>query len=447
MKKLLLKLLRLLGIIKAEQAAPVQVPITVDPVKDPVKEPIPDVPPAIEPEKPEEDPVIIPTDPPIVVAPIPPAPAHFPEQQPDKPVEVIPEPAKEESVKPDPVIEVPPVPVPVETKPEPVIVPFPKPSPAPDPMPPAASLKQSPVKWGVAFKEGDLKNAKVIEKTYEQFESLTPENGIKTGHVQPKEGQFDFSDAKALVKLAKAKSMRVHGHACFVWPGQEKNLPAFWHEAAKVKDKYIALLKKHVQTTVKEFKNDIFSWDITNEAHQDNGKPRPCYALTHMGESYPEQIAKWVLEVQPTANNFISDYDFETASKKATVVIAYAGELKRKGLVHGISSQMHTNLKMDYKQFKKRLDEMAKNNLLVHLSELDIACKPTEEVQRSAKYKEITTGFRTLPATLQYGITTWSYTHGKNFMNYKKVPMPYAPAIFDDEFKGGLSLASILQVK
>ena len=398
--------------------------------------------------------------PPIMVEPVPDPPKEVEVPTPDVPdtnVGEIPEPSKQE-----PVIEVKPTPVPVETpkpveptkpvdeiKPEPVIVPVPKPDPAPKPQPtPTATLRNSPITWGVAFKESDLGKQKVIDETYKHFRSVTAENGMKAGKVQKKEGVFDFSQGKALVKIAKAKNLRVHAHACFIWPTQEKNLPAFWHEASKDKDKYIALLKNTVQTYVRTFKGDISGIDIINEAYENNGKLRPCYALTHMGETYPEQIAKWVKEVDQDVKIFISDYDFETLSHKATVVIKYAGELKKRGQVDGISSQMHTGMGMNYKDFKKRLDEMAKQNLLVHISELDIKAKVTvPEADRAAKFREIASGFRTLPLSSQYGITVWSHIHEGNFLNYKKDPAAYAPVIFNKQYDGGLVLDAILQVK
>jgi endo-1,4-beta-xylanase len=439
MKKLIEWLMAFLG-IKKPTPEPVQVPV-------PAPEPAPVEPTPVE--QPVPDPVIIPMPPAPEQPPVEEEPEPLPPAAETPPVYIppvvveVPVPAPP-VIAPPVIAPVPPVPAPpvVEHAPPvikpPVVV---QPTPIKEP-----SLLSSPITWGVAFKEADLSNQTVINETYKQFKSVTGENSMKPGHVQPSQGKFDFTHAKALVKIAKAKGIRIHGHACFVWPSQEKNLPAFWHEAAKDKATYIALLKNTVQTTVREFKNDITSWDITNEAHDNNGKPRPCYALTHLGPTYHEQIAKWILEVQPSTKLFMSDYDFETASKKAGVVIDYAGTLARKGLIHGISSQMHTNLKMDYKTYKKQLDRMAAAGLLVHLSELDIACKPTEEAQKAAKYKEIATGFRTIPGALQYGITTWSHTNGKNFMNYKKVPAPYAPAIFDNDFNGGLTLPAILGV-
>lgn len=382
-------------------------------------------------------------EPPILVEPMPDQPKDIEVPTPDVPdtnVGEIPEPAK-----PEPVIEVKPTPVPVEV-PKPVET---KPDPAPKPQPPAAkTLKDSPITWGVAFKESDLNKQKVIDETYKHFRSVTAENGMKAGKVQKKEGVFDFKEGKALVKIAKAKNLRVHAHACFIWPTQEKNLPAFWNEAAKDKTKYIALLKNTVQTYVRAFKGDITGIDIINEAYENNGKLRSCYALTHMGETYPEQIATWVKEVDQDVKIFISDYDFETLSHKATVVIKYAGELKKKGLVDGISSQMHTGMGMSYKDFKKRLDEMAKQNLLVHISELDIKAKVTvPEADRAAKFREIASGFRTLPLSSQYGITVWSHIHEGNFLNYKKDPAVYAPVIFNKQYNGGLVLDAILQVK
>ena len=434
LKRILNAIKKALGIqatppVKAPNPS-VELPVEV-PDKQPEQPPVV----IVEPD-PSPEPVIIPTEPPIIVAPV-------PVPEPDKPVEV---PTPVEESKPEPVIIPTPKPEPViEVKPAPVIIPAPKPEPQP---PVAKALKDSPIIWGVAFKESDLNKQKAIDETYKHFRSVTAENGMKAGKVQKKEGVFDFEEGKALVKIAKAKNLRVHAHACFIWPSQEKNQPAFWHEAAKDKDKYIALLKNTVQTYVRAFKGDITGIDIINEAYENNGKLRPCYALTHMGETYPEQIAKWVKEVDAEVKIFISDYDFETLSHKATVVIKYAGELKKKGLVDGISSQMHTGMGMSYKDFKKRLDEMAKQNLLVHISELDIKAKvDVPEADRAAKFREIAAGFRTLPLSSQYGITVWSHIHEGNFLNYKKDPAVYAPVIFNKQYNGGLVLDAIMSVK
>lgn len=351
-------------------------------------------------------------------------------------------------VEPLPEIEIPaPVTPPVieQPKPEPVIEVNP---PEPVKQAPELTLRNSPITWGVAFKESDLGKQKVIDETYKHFRSVTAENGMKAGKVQKKDGVFDFKEGKALVKIAKAKGLRVHAHACFVWPSQENNLPEFWHEAANDKAKYIALLKNTVQTYVKAFKGDISGIDIINEAYENNGKLRPCYALTHIGENYPEQIAKWVKEVDTEVKIFISDYDFETLSHKATVVIKYAGDLRKKGLVDGISSQMHTGLGLNYKDYKSRLDEMAKQNLLVHISELDLRKVLPEDEQKKAKvFQDVAKGFRTLPAQLQYGITVWSHTNGGNFYNYQLKPQRWAPVIFDNNFSGGSTLPAILEVK
>lgn len=357
----------------------------------------------------------------------------------EPPVFEVPKPVEED--KPIPVEPVKP-PVVLQPKPEHPIV-----KPPVVVAPTSKTLKDSPVIWGVAFKESHINDKGVISETVKQFRSLTPENGIKVGHVQKKEGVFNFTNAKGLAKIAAANGMRLHGHACFIWPSQEKNLPAFWHEAAKDKKKYIALLKKTVQTTVREFKGVIKAWDVVNEAHENSGELRPCYAKTHLGDNYIEIMAGWIKEVDPEAKVFISDYDFETASKKAAVVIAYAGELKKKGLIDGISSQMHTTLKMKYDVFTERLNRMAKAGLLVHLSEVDIIARPEQEKEKAAKYKEIVKGFRTIPEKLQYGITVWSFQDDWNFMNYQKDPKPYAPAIFSKGYSGGLTLSSILEVK
>lgn len=340
-----------------------------------------------------------------------------------------------------------------EAKPEPVIIQLPK----PDTLPPAATLRDSVVKWGIAFKESHLDKKTLVAFAAKHFSLIEPENGFKVGHIQKKQGVFDFSHAKEAVKIAKANKMDMYAHTCFCWPSQEKKLSAFWHEAAKDKDKYIALIKNTIQTTVRTFKDDVFKWEISNEAFENNGKLRPCYALTHLGPDYMEQYAKWILEIQPKAQLFINDFGLETDASKVNVIIDYAINLKKKGLLHGISSQMHTIPRMDVNNYRKNLKRMAAGGLLVHISELDIRYKipagatdltDVQKKDKAKKYQDIVQGFvDEVPVKQRVAISVWSLRDHDNVLNIYDETIPYRPAIFNRDMDGGLTLEAILSVK
>jgi len=57
------------------------------------------------------------------------------------------------------------------------------------------------------------------ELLVKHFNSIVAENAMKMGPLQPKEGQFDFATADALVVFARAHHMLVRGHT-LVWHRQ-----------------------------------------------------------------------------------------------------------------------------------------------------------------------------------------------------------------------------------
>ena len=57
---------------------------------------------------------------------------------------------------------------------------------------------------GVAVSPQALKRAAESQLVLRQFNSITPENAMKMGPIHPKENQYNWTDADAIVKFAQA---------------------------------------------------------------------------------------------------------------------------------------------------------------------------------------------------------------------------------------------------
>jgi endo-1,4-beta-xylanase len=65
---------------------------------------------------------------------------------------------------------------------------------------------------GAALEPNQLDSARHAELLTRHFNSLTAENAMKPGSIQPEEGVFDWEGADRLVQFARDNDMYVHGH-------------------------------------------------------------------------------------------------------------------------------------------------------------------------------------------------------------------------------------------
>ena len=102
-----------------------------------------------------------------------------------------------------------------------------------------------------------------------QFSTVTAENVMKWGLLEPTRGTYDWKAADELIDFARKNNQRVRGHV-LVWQNQlPKWLTDGVDSGAISKDDLRALLRKHVTNVVTHFKGRIWQWDVVNEALSD----------------------------------------------------------------------------------------------------------------------------------------------------------------------------------
>ncbi|TXS25701.1 endo-1,4-beta-xylanase [Streptomyces sp. gb1(2016)] len=171
-----------------------------------------------------------------------------------------------------------------------------------------------------------------------EFSSVTAENVMKWGAVEPQRGTYDWAAADRLVGFAKKNGQLVRGHT-LVWHNQ---LPAWLDEDDVTLAELRKILHRHITDQVTHFKGRIWQWDVVNEAFDDDGTLRDSIWLRKLGPGYIADAFRWAHEADPKARLFINDYNIEGVNAKSTALYELVGTLRKQHVpVHGVGIQGH----------------------------------------------------------------------------------------------------------
>ena len=274
-----------------------------------------------------------------------------------------------------------------------------------------------------------------------EFNSITAENAMKFKALHPSATIFNWSDADQLVDFAVKHQLRIHGHA-LNWP---KNNPKWVMEFQGDSVAWEQLLKKHIQTVVSHFKGKVSSWDVVNEAFNDNGTLRKTIWLQKLGPAYLARCFVYAHEADPAALLFYNDYGQEYNGKKMKAILKWLGGLQREHIpIHGIGFQLHTSLRIPIPELQKSIQAVVRTGLLLHLSELDVSVRSKKgeplltaaasATQQAAIYRQIFTIYQTVPARQRFGITLWGIGDQDSYRNAKNADAD-APLLFDHNYQ------------
>ncbi|MEJ5995121.1 endo-1,4-beta-xylanase [Pedobacter sp. Du54] len=301
----------------------------------------------------------------------------------------------------------------------------------------AGTLKDMPFPFGASVNASLLRsNAQYKVLVVKEYSSITAENAMKFNATHPLENTFTFTDADEIVALAQANGKRMHGHTLNWY----KSLPSWVTNFQGDTKAWENLLKTHIQTVVGHFKGKVASWDVVNEAFEDDGTLRNSIWVQKLGADYIARAFQYANQADPDALLFYNDYGHEYSAIKRAAILNLVNNLKRRGIpIHGIGLQMHTRYNQSDANITSAITSAAATGLKVHISELDIALNPnnignltytsTMADQQSAKYKFIVKTYYEIPKAQQFGITTWNVTDADSWIpaeyNRPDWPLPF----------------------
>lgn len=248
---------------------------------------------------------------------------------------------------------------------------------------------------GNAVSSADLEGSRV-ELLKLHHNVVTTENAMKPDQAYSAQGVFDFTAEDELISKIEAQGLKLHGHV-LVWHQQS---PAWLNTTTDAQNNTVPLdretalahLRTHVKTVMEHYGNKVISWDVVNEAMNDNPQNptdwrsalRPAPWKSAIGTDYVEQAylaAREVLDAHPDwdIKLYYNDYN-EDNRNKAQAISSMVKELNDKyalthpgkQLINGIGMQGHYNINTNPDNVKLSLETFISLGVEVSVSELDI---------------------------------------------------------------------------
>ena len=255
----------------------------------------------------------------------------------------------------------------------------------------AADARQAPATLKDAFKDAFVvgsgvndaivsgRDAASQELLLRQFSSITAENVLKAGAVNPRPGVLNFAPADAFVEFGGKHHLFIVGHT-LVWHNQT---PAwFFQDAAGVPNTpaaQIERMRQHIETVAGRYKGRIHAWDVVNEVIDNDGSYRKTTWVEAIGngDELVKSAFRFASEYAPGAELYYNDFNAWRPAKRDGIV-RMVKMLKAAGIrIDGVGMQGHWGLNYPRTEYiEAAIDAFAALGVKVMITELDVDVLP-----------------------------------------------------------------------
>jgi endo-1,4-beta-xylanase len=218
------------------------------------------------------------------------------------------------------------------------------------------------------LEEDSLETALIVN----QFNSIVAENCMKPRFIHPAKDTFDFKLTDKFIAFGEKNNMFIHGHT-LLW----HNKLAPWWKTMQDSTEMALAIENHINTIVNRYKGKIDSWDVVNEALNEDGTLRNSAYLNAIGEDYLALAYKLASEADPNTDLYYNDYNM-TKPKKRAGVIKLVKSLQNQDIkIDGVGMQGHWHLNSPtIKEIEESILAYAALGVKVAITELDINVLP-----------------------------------------------------------------------
>jgi endo-1,4-beta-xylanase len=241
---------------------------------------------------------------------------------------------------------------------------------------------------GVAINEAQITGSDVRGDAVAaaQFDSISPENVLKWERIHPRADKYTFELADKYVDFGEKNHMFIVGHN-LVWHSQVPDW-VFEDEKGKplTRDALLKRLHDHISTVVGRYKGRIQSWDVVNEALNEDGTLRQSKWLKIIGEDFIEKAFQYAHEADPQAQLTYNDYGLESEAKRKGA-LALIAKLQAAGIpITSVGLQDHDSLEYPSPEVEDAtITAFAQLGVKVAITELDIDVLPRDPNMHSAE--------------------------------------------------------------
>jgi endo-1,4-beta-xylanase len=205
-----------------------------------------------------------------------------------------------------------------------------------------------------------------------QFNTLTPENNMKAAFLHPGWDRYEFGQADEIVGFAARHHMKVNGH-CLIWHSQ---LPVYMRRMQDA-DSVRRYLTDHITTVAGRYDGKVYSWDVVNEALNEDGTMRKSVFQRTLGDDYIVEAFRLAQKAAPHTLLYYNDYNIERGSKREGAV-ALVKKIQAAGVrIDGVGIQGHWSAgHVPLEDIEKSIQEFAALGVKVMFTELDLSVLP-----------------------------------------------------------------------
>ncbi|HEX6353026.1 endo-1,4-beta-xylanase [Actinophytocola sp.] len=252
--------------------------------------------------------------------------------------------------------------------------------------------------FGAAVAANHLGEARYFQTWTTEFNGATPENEMKWQTIEPSRNQFNFAPANQIVTQARSRGMKVRGHT-LVWHSQL----AGWVSSLDATNLRSAM-NNHINRVMGQWRGQIHSWDVVNEAFEENGSRRQSVFQQRLGNGYIEEAFRAARTADPNAKLCYNDYNTDGINAKSNAVFALVQDFRNRGVpIDCVGFQSHFNGASPVPgNYQQNLQRFANLGVDVQITELDIEGSGTAQANN---YRNVVNAC--LAVSRCTGITVW----------------------------------------
>lgn len=218
-----------------------------------------------------------------------------------------------------------------------------------------------------------------------QFNTITSENVMKAGPINPMPGVYNFAPADAYVDFAEENDMFIIGHT-LVWHNQT---PAWFFQDENgnlnTPEVLVERMRSHIKTVAGRYAGRVDAWDVVNEVIDNDGSYRPTTWVEGIGsgDEMVKLAFKFASEYAPNAELYYNDFNAWRPEKRDGIV-RLVRMLQEAGIrIDGVGIQGHWGLNYPKTEYiEAAIDAFASLGVKVMITELDVDVLPlTKEGQ------------------------------------------------------------------
>ncbi len=236
---------------------------------------------------------------------------------------------------------------------------------------------------GVAVSPAALKGdeATLIKK---HFSSMTPENVMKMGPIHPEIDRYNWGPGDEIVEFARANGLLLRGHT-LCWHNQTPKW-LFESDSILTKEELLSRLEEHISTVVSRYRDDIYAWDVVNEAI--SSKPGEFYRESEWyricDKDYISRAFEFARQADPDVELYYNDYDVINPVKRERIYLMIKELMENSVPIDGVGIQGHWSVyEPTEDQLRETLDAFVDLGLKIQITELDVSIYEKEHSSRN----------------------------------------------------------------